>query len=1095
MTALARLRRPPGCRTTSFASLLLSLLLFFSAAMFQPAYGAGLSAPDKGQPVYVVSRGERPPVDFSRASPDAIVPGVLLVKFREEFGKHLDNGFPVRDKNDRVSFGHDELDKMNAMHGLRNASHHFFDPQVKTAFSDRHRAWGFHLWYRLEFDAHVDLVEMAAKYRELQQVEMAEPKLKRVHAGSRMPEMPAMQPGSASRDGDKTGVLPLEKGFSGWQPNDPDFGKQWSLNNTGQLGGPPGADIGMLNAWAMERGNPGVIVAIIDSGVDHTHPDLAPNMWEGIGYNFVDDRETIDPDNHGTQTAGILAAVTNNSKGVAGIAGGDGSGNGVRLMSAQVYRPDLSFDNAHIALVWAADNGAAIAQCGWVYVQPFQYNQSEHDAIDYFIVNGGGEAMNGGLVIFAAGNEHSITPHYPAAYSGAIAVAATDHNNRKTSYSNYGDWIDISAPGGEWGYPPDQGILTTTLGGDYGYFLGTSAAAPHVSGVAALLVSNAYGLLEPPVLRDLLLASARDILYANPGFDSYLGRGIVNANNALLELRQSLEGVFNPLDFLAISDDPERIILTWESNMDNDGVLIGLLPESFVGGPIDGINYDVGDALPGGGEVVFSGIGDHFLLENLEAGNNYRFGIWSVNQAMVYSSGRYATEVTLSCVPGTECIYQFVFTGMGWNWGSNYVRVSQNGRTVNKLTHDCGNTSISIPVPLCPGISFEIELNAAFSYMTMELEVFGPAGNTVYQGILDSDVLDGLLFSGLIDCEPVYCGMPQEISSGSVSQFATEIFWEPGEDNSSWRIEWGTEGFERGTGNLEDGISDNFFLLDGLSSSTRYDFYIQAVCHEKGESYWSGRHQVTTECANTGLPYLENFNAEPEYKIPPCWDKSGKGTWFVDLMKNWDVITSQPKSMRLFHQSNSYAIAVLPDFGVPVNELILRFSPHAIYPRLFVGTVSDPSDSESFTAYRTITAEDTYGVPHPLVFEISFAEYEGTDTRIAFRMGHEGVPMFGHVNINDLEVRWAMDPTNIRELADQVSLRVFPIPAGTNMVVQSDGLIKTLRLVNARGQVMILTEVNDHSKHLDVSGLPVGIYYLLVLTDEGFAARAVSIVR
>jgi hypothetical protein len=1085
VTGLARLRRPPGCRATPFASLLLSLLLFFSAAMFQPAYGAGLSAPDEGRPVYVVARGERPPVEFSKASPDAFVPGVLLVKFREEFGKHLDNGFPVRDKNDRVSFKQDELDKMNARFGLRNASHHFFDPQVKTVFSDRHRAWGFHLWYRLEFEPQVDLAEMAARYRELQQVELAEPQLKRVHAGSKLPEMPAMQPGSASRHSEKTE----------WWPNDTYFRKQWSLNNTGQSGGLSGADIDMPKAWAMERGNPGVIVAIIDSGVDHTHPDLAPNMWEGIGYNFVDDRETIVPDNHGTQSAGIVAAATNNNIGVSGIAGGDDAGNGVRLMTAQIYRPDYSSGGEHLALVWAADNGAAIAQNSWSHGVAFAYNQDVLDAIDYFNVNGGGDSMAGGLVIFSAGNEASAAPHFPAAYSGAIAVAATDHKDRKTSYSNYGVWVDITAPGGELYEPYEQGIYTTRVNGDYGFFLGTSAAAPHVSGVAALLVSNAYGLLKASLVRDLLLISAQDNLYANPGFQGDLGRGKLNAGKALIELRQSMEGVFSPGGFSAVSEHPESILLKWEPNMDNDGVLVALLPESFTGSPEAGAVYSVGDVIPDGGTVIYHGKSDHFLLENLEAGNKYRFGIWSVNEAMVYSSGRYAKEVTLSCEPGTECIYQFAFTGMGWIWGGNYIRVSQNGRTVEKLSHYCGTSASSQPVPLCHGVPFEIELKSSYAYMTVELEIFGPAGNSVYRGILDGDNLDTLLYAGLADCAPVICQMPEEILVGAVSQQTAEISWKPGDDISAWRIEWGLEGFKRGSGSMADGITGERFQIDGLSPSTRYDFYVQAVCQADGDSHWSRREQFATECLDTGLPYFENFDSEPEYKIPPCWAKSGKGTWFVDLTKRGVFTSSPPKSMRLFHQSNSYAVAVLPDFGVPVNELVLRFYPDGINPRLYVGTISDPADSESFTTYKTITLEDTYGVPYPLVFEISFAEYEGTDTRIAFRMGHEGIPMFGQVNIDDLEVRWAMDPTNIRELADQVSLRVFPVPAGTHMVVQSDGLIKTLRLVNAKGQAMMLTEVNDHSKHLDVSGLPVGIYYLQVLTDEGYAARAVSIVR
>ena len=950
-------------------------------------------------PAFRVIRGERPPLDFSAVDPGQMEPGVLLIKFSEKVEKHLDEGYPVQDKNGLVSFGLGELDELNARYGLQLAGHHFSDPREKNVFSDRHRAWGFHLWYRLKFEDHADMAKIASAYRALDQVELAEPRLKIVHAGSQMPARPEVKSEVPSPKDEKTV----------WQPNDPDFGKQWSLNNTGQSGGSPGADIDMLNAWAIEKGNPRVIVAIIDSGVDHTHPDLAPNMWEGVGYNFVDDRETIDPDDHGTQSAGIVAAVTNNNTGVAGIAGGDGNGNGVRLMSAQIFRPDHSEGGSHLALVWAADNGAAIAQNSWGHGAAFVYNQDVLDAIDYFNVNGGGEALKGGLVIFSAGNEGSVAPFYPAAYPGVIAVVATDHQDRKASYSNYGVWVDLTAPGGDIYVDPEQNILTTTVGDGYDYMNGTSAACPHVSGVAALLVSNAFGLLDRAAVWDFLLYSAADNLYANPGLEGSLGRGKLNAYAALLELRKSMEGVFNPGNFKATSESPGSILLTWNPNMHDDEVLIAMLPDSVFGGPEDGVIYSQGDPLPGGGKVVFTGKAIHHLLEDLEAGTKYRFGIWSVSQNLHYSSGRVASEVTLSCEPGSECQYLFELTGLGWIWDSNYIRVSQNGRTVDKLTQYCGNTASSHLVPLCAGVPFELELKASVSYMAVGLEVFGPAGNSVYRKNLDDGALDTLLFSGLADCSPLFCDMPDEISLGTVAQSSAEIIWHPGEDVNSWSIEWGTEGFKRGEGKLADGISGSIFFLDGLAPSTRYDFYVQAVCRENGESYWSRRQQFTTECEITALPYVENFDSEPEYKIPVCWEKTGKGEWWVDLMRGHALSVSQPKSLRLFHQQDSYAIAVLPAFDVPVNELILSFHTTSVYPSVYVGTISDPAGGESFTVYREITVEDTYGVPFPLKFEISFAEYEGADTRIAFRMGRDGIGSFGGIYLDDLEVRWALD--------------------------------------------------------------------------------------
>ena len=173
------------------------------------------------------------------------------------------------------------------------------------------------------------------------------------------------------------------------------------------------------------------------------------------------------PEDHGTHVAGTVAAVTNNSTGVAGIAGGSGSGNGVRLMSCQVFSGTGSggFDQASI---YAADNGAAISQNSWGYTSVNVYEQAVLNAIDYFNANGGGNVMTGGITIYAAGNDNATGNWYPGCYSGSFSVAATNNKDVRSYYSNYGSWINISAPGGEQTYNNDpKGVYSTKTNNGY----------------------------------------------------------------------------------------------------------------------------------------------------------------------------------------------------------------------------------------------------------------------------------------------------------------------------------------------------------------------------------------------------------------------------------------------------------------------------------------------------------------------------------------------------------------------------------------------------------------------------------------------------
>ena len=297
--------------------------------------------------------------------------------------------------------------------------------------------------------------------------------------------------------------------------NDPGFKYQWAIYNDGTLGNQytKDCDINVIPVWDnYTAGSPNVIVAVIDGGVQLDHPDLK-DIAIPIGSNgsqsFIDNSSAtyIQPDDHGTHVAGVIAAISNNEEGIAGIAGGKDGKGGVKIMSCEILRenpsdPDHTFQgNSYNAFVWAADHGAIIANNSWGNTYKTEAEALNGSvgplgpAIDYFInyarcdKEGNQKPdspMKGGIVIFAAGNEE-YKMSWPAAYEPVIAVGAVSANGTKSYYSNYGDWVDICAPGGDAKQGPL--IYSSVSGSKYDYMQGTSMACPQVSGVAALIAS------------------------------------------------------------------------------------------------------------------------------------------------------------------------------------------------------------------------------------------------------------------------------------------------------------------------------------------------------------------------------------------------------------------------------------------------------------------------------------------------------------------------------------------------------------------------------------------------------------------------------
>jgi len=479
---------------------------------------------------------------------EGLYKGVIRVKFSETiqakvdvFSENLEKGHKLkaRPQDGYVVTNMRAVDKLNEKFTAYKMKRGFRDAGKHEA---KHRKFGLHLWYDIEFNSSTPVKQLISQYSNITEISMAQaiPEAKLVsHSITPLPELPKASPPSLNT-----------------APNDPRFSDQWHYENTGQNGGTPGSDISLLEAWEIETGNPNVIVAIEDGGVDWDHEDLAGNMWvnpgeiagNGIdddnngyiddvyGYNFAENKGSITVGDHGTHVAGTVAAETNNGIGVAGVAGGNGNNNGVRLMSCTVFT-DASNGGFAEAFTYAADNGAVISQNSWGYSNKGVYDQAVLDAIDYFIANAGGpgEAMNGGLVVIAAGNDDDSGLWYPGCYESALAVGSVNCKDEKAWYSNYDTWVDISAPGGELisSNTDPTAVHSTLPNNQYGVMQGTSMACPHVSGVAALIVSKYYGNITPQQVWDKLVNTTDNIDATIPTFIGKLGSGRMNAFAAL----------------------------------------------------------------------------------------------------------------------------------------------------------------------------------------------------------------------------------------------------------------------------------------------------------------------------------------------------------------------------------------------------------------------------------------------------------------------------------------------------------------------------------------------------------------------------------
>lgn len=505
-------------------------------------------------------------IDSSEGKADITIPsdaeaGELLIKFAPEMSSILDQAQMSKTRSGKATrSGIPSTDEVLDILGSYSFERVF---PVDANTEARTREAGLHLWYTVKFDKSTDLKAAAERLKQLGEVTKVQTngRIKRAYnTDSKRIYL-----------SDKALQQKATRAAASGEPNDPGFAYQWHYRNLGagnygfenlndnQAGAEAGCDVNAVEAWKTCVGDPSIIVAVLDEGVMYTHPDLAPNMWcnpgetsQGAkadgdgngydgdlhGYNFVEESGNItwsdaNDSGHGTHVAGTIAAANNNGIGVSGVAGGDGTPNsGVKIMSCQIFsgQNSVTLAGEARAIKYAADNGAVILQCSWGYNSSESSELSgytpgpatekewaetyplEKEALDYFINNAGSPngVIDGGIAVFAAGNEYAGNPAFPGAYSKCVSVASLAADYTPACYTDFGSLVTLSAPGGDleyygkigetedeyWAETGEQkGAVLSTLVKNgqpaYGYMEGTSMACPHVSGVAALGLSYA----------------------------------------------------------------------------------------------------------------------------------------------------------------------------------------------------------------------------------------------------------------------------------------------------------------------------------------------------------------------------------------------------------------------------------------------------------------------------------------------------------------------------------------------------------------------------------------------------------------------------
>ncbi len=641
------------------------------------------------------------PVEPEKGELAEPIAGELMVKFSPEVAEILEKAGPV------TRAGVPSVDEVLDLVGGYELERVF---PVSRKTEARTREAGLHQWYLVKFSEEHTPEQVAGRLSKLGEVQKTSFNRKIMRAYNVDTKVIPLSTKAVS-----SMSAPAEYRF-----NDPLMPIQWDMINRGNLfpgvdgtknKAVAGADVRVENAWEMCTGDPSIIVAVLDEGVVVDHPDLAGSLWvnedevwrskedndgngyagDYHGYNFVKRTGVISCDDindsgHACHVAGVIAAQNNNGIGMGSIAGGTPDRPGVRIMSCQIFMGAMQSDSYSSiqAIKYATDNGANVLQCSWGYVSGManaydwgatgfpdeetwaEYCPLEKEVLDYFVTRAGSvnSPVQGGVAVFAAGNESAAMAGFPGASSMCVSVAATAADYTPGIYTNYGPGTTISAPGGDQNYYYEYIGNNDVFGGElklgelgcilsclpahvsesgYGYMEGTSMACPHVSGVVALGLSYAAQLRRHFTLeefKELLYSSATPLDEYMTGRKDYykyavdvglnqpmfmelkdykgqMGAGQVNAEAFL----KAIEGAGSPMRFPNVYVAP--------------GNEVALIPSAFFEGAEFAVKIDdeaVATCSTDGNRLIIKGMSVGMTNASITMGGNTHYFVITVRK-------------------------------------------------------------------------------------------------------------------------------------------------------------------------------------------------------------------------------------------------------------------------------------------------------------------------------------------------------------------------------------------------------------------------------------------------------------------------------
>ncbi|MCP4255315.1 MAG: S8 family serine peptidase, partial [Candidatus Scalindua sp.] len=496
-------------------------------------------------------------------------------------------------------------------------------------------------------------------------------------------------------------------------PNDPSYNSQWAHQN-----------IESESAWDIEKGNSGVVIAIVDSGVDYNHVDLSTNIWvnpgeisgNGVdddGNGYIDDvrgwdfynadNSPMDDVSHGTHCAGIAAAKGNNSIGVTGIAPN------TRIMALRIGGTSGPSTVAAVeAIEYAADNGADIISNSWGGPS---YSSTLNDAVEY-------ANSLGVLLLAAAGNEDTDVSHYPSGYSKVLSVGATDQNDARAWFSSYGADVDVAAPG--------VNILSTIPSNGYDYVSGTSMSTPLVAGLAGLILSEDLSLTNDDI-KNVLINEVDEFGVDIPAPDQLLGKGRINAFKALQSVASTYQAVIlsptgdsisSTVDITGIADGDSYSVQIGEGSNPSNWDLVGsgvqdqnnyltTLDTTLYRDGVHTIELIVNGSAGNVSDRVYIEVDNMYIVEPNSSGS-YRHGdSISLSAIVKHVNGFYALEYAHNSAPD--------------QWSSAGLQYSKTGDTVTgtwdtSVLTDVGNYTLRLRSTYAGKDSIDDQLISIDSY-------------------------------------------------------------------------------------------------------------------------------------------------------------------------------------------------------------------------------------------------------------------------------------------------------------------------------------------------------------------------------------------